>query len=89
MRAIKVVLHRDGTLFALVTAKRKPGVVYGPFLKEGVGLYRSRDGGDTWEPFTDFPFANTQRVQFDPADPDVIYVTTFGASVWKGPARPQ
>ncbi len=32
------------------------------------------------------PFANAQRVRFDPADPSVIYVTTFGGSVWRGPA---
>ncbi|RLB58037.1 MAG: hypothetical protein DRI34_06065, partial [Deltaproteobacteria bacterium] len=70
---------------------RRPGWVYATMC-EGTpewALWLSTDGGDTWEPFTDFPFANTQRVQFDPADPDVIYVTTFGASVWKGPARPQ
>jgi hypothetical protein len=32
------------------------------------------------------PFSNAQRVTFDPADPDRIYVTTFGGSVWRGPA---
>ena len=51
-------------------------------------LWLSKDGGDTWEPFETFPFAATQRVQFDPDDPDVIYVTTFGGSVFKGPASP-
>ncbi len=51
-------------------------------------LWLSKDGGDTWEPFETFPFAATQRVQFDPDDPDVIHVTTFGGSVFKGPASP-
>jgi hypothetical protein len=32
------------------------------------------------------PFANAQRVTFDPEDDSVIYVSTFGGSVWKGPA---
>ncbi|MBP1600351.1 MAG: hypothetical protein H6Q06_502, partial [Acidobacteria bacterium] len=27
-----------------------------------------------------------QRISFDPADESVIYVDTFGGSVWKGPA---
>ncbi|MFB3894223.1 MAG: hypothetical protein ACE15C_19635 [Phycisphaerae bacterium] len=32
------------------------------------------------------PFSNAQRVTFDPANENIIYVTTFGGSVWKGPA---
>jgi len=177
MRVYRVILHKDGTLFALITAKRRGG-----FLKEGVGLYRSKDGaekweclttdlgllwpkdfevhpensnilfigaadaggqqqgglyrttdggaswkkvarfgrehfgayfhprkpnwvyltlcegrvecslylstdgGDTWGPFDTFPFSNTMRVLVDPDNDNVIYVTTFGGSVFKGPA---
>jgi len=182
MRVYRVILHPDGTLFALVTAKR----VGGDYLHGGAGLYRSRDGaetwesitadldliwpkdfavspdssdviflgaadgwgwpnpggqsglyrttdggvtwqrvaregpqhfgayfhparpgwlymtltegapghslwlsqdnGDTWRPMESFPFTNPQRVEFDRADPDTIYVTTFGASVLRGRA---
>jgi hypothetical protein len=32
------------------------------------------------------PFANAQQLAFGPADENVIYVTTFGESVWRGPA---
>jgi len=177
MRVCRVILHKDGTLFALITAKRKDG-----FMKEGVGLYRSKDGGenwtclttdpgllwpkdfavhpessniifigaadaggqqqgglyrttdggaswkkvarfgrehfgadfhpkkpnwvyatmcegstecslylstdggDNWKPFDSFPFSNTQRVFVDPDDDNVIYISTFGGSVFKGPA---
>jgi len=45
MRACRIILHRDGTLFCLVTALRKDE----QFVAEGPGLYRSRDGGDSWE----------------------------------------
>jgi photosystem II stability/assembly factor-like uncharacterized protein len=181
MRVYRLVFHKDGTLFALITAKRQNRV----FLKEGVGLYRSRDGGeswecitesvgllwpkdfavhpdsskiifigaadaggeeqgglyrtedggntwkriaregsehfgayfdprqpdwvymtltegapgpslwlstdlgDTWQPLDSFPFANAQRVQFDPNDLATIYVTTFGGSVFRGRAVSQ
>jgi len=34
------------------------------------------------------PFSNVQRVTFDPADDSLIYVATFGGSVWRGPAVP-
>jgi photosystem II stability/assembly factor-like uncharacterized protein len=51
----------------------------------GSGLWLSKDDGRTWTAMS-LPFANAQRVAFDPADPDTILVTTFGGSVWKGPA---
>lgn len=52
------------------------------------GLWLSRDDGGSWEPFHDLPFSNIQRVVFDPADRQRIYVTTFGGSVWRGPVAP-
>ena len=60
-------------------------------LTEGApdaGLWLSRDDGRTWQPFEQLPFSNIQRVVFDPADPQRIYVTTFGGSVWRGPIAP-
>jgi len=51
------------------------------------GLWLSRDAGKTWEPLEGLPFKNVQRVTFDPDDDAVIYVSTFGGSVWKGPAE--
>ena len=54
----------------------------------GAGLWLSRDSGRTWRSFDELPFANIQRVEFDPADEERIYVTTFGGSIWRGPAEP-
>ena len=47
MRVYRVILHRDGTLFAVICAKRPAAGQ--PLMSEGVGLYRSRDGAETWE----------------------------------------
>ncbi len=183
MRVYRVILHKDGTLFAIVCAKRP---AYGkPLMSEGVGLYRSKDGAETWEKvnasrlflypkdftvhpedsntillgtcdsdrqdnsgglyrsedggrtwqrigrqgrqtfggyfhpkfagwiymtltegapgtglwltrnngrtwkaFDDLPFSNIQRVVFDPSSQVLMYVTTFGGSVWRGPVVP-
>jgi len=52
----------------------------------GAGLWLSKDNGAAWQPFDGLPFSNIQRVAFDAADDSVLYVTTFGGSVWKGPA---
>jgi hypothetical protein len=42
---VRVILHKDGTLFALVTALRKDR----DYLPDGPGLWRSRDHGASWE----------------------------------------
>jgi hypothetical protein len=184
MRVYRVILHKDGTLFAIICAKRPTSRE--PLMSEGVGLYRSRDGaetwekinksqpflypkdfsvhpkdsniilvgtcdagrgdesgglyrttnggrtwqrigrkgrqtfggyfhpkrdgwiymtltegapdaglwltkdnGRTWEAFDELPFSNIQRVVFDPSNENLMYVTTFGGSVWRGPVTPQ
>ncbi|MGE5294864.1 MAG: WD40/YVTN/BNR-like repeat-containing protein, partial [Solirubrobacterales bacterium] len=54
----------------------------------GAGLWLSRDDGRTWQAFDGLPFSNIQRIAFDPSDGDRIYATTFGGSIWHGPAVP-
>lgn len=54
----------------------------------GAGLWLSRNDGKTWEPFDKLPFSNIQRVEFCASDRGRIHVTTFGGSVWAGPATP-
>ncbi|MHC4252083.1 MAG: WD40/YVTN/BNR-like repeat-containing protein, partial [Planctomycetota bacterium] len=47
MRVYRVILHKDGALFAIICAKR-PGRG-APLMREGVGLYRSTDAGESWQ----------------------------------------
>jgi len=54
----------------------------------GAGLWLSRDNGRNWQPFNELPFSNIQRVEFAPTEDTTIHVTTFGGSVWRGPAAP-
>ena len=60
----------------------------GLILKEKRIYMPNRPQGRTWQAFEDLSFSNIQRVEFDPADDNVIYVTTFGGGVWRGPAVP-
>jgi hypothetical protein len=46
MRVYRVILHHDGTLFAIICAKRPASGQ--PLMPEGTGLYRSKDGAETW-----------------------------------------
>ena len=66
-----------------------PGWIYMTLCEgaPGAGLWLSKDHGNTWQPFDQLPFCNIQRVTFDPRDQNVIYVTTFGGSVFKGLAQ--
>ena len=47
VRVSRVILHKDGTLFAIICAMRP--AAREPLTPEGVGLYRSRDNGESWE----------------------------------------
>jgi hypothetical protein len=48
--------------------------------------FRSSDRGETWQRIRGYNFRWGQRVIPDPKDATKIYVTTFGGSVWHGPA---
>ncbi|MHB8903378.1 MAG: WD40/YVTN/BNR-like repeat-containing protein [Thermoguttaceae bacterium] len=70
--------HHDGWIYMTLTEGAP-----------GAGLWLSRDRGHTWTAFDALPFSNIQRVVFDPANDRRIYLTTFGGSVWRGPAVPE
>jgi photosystem II stability/assembly factor-like uncharacterized protein len=48
--------------------------------------WRSTDHGTTWERLQGYNFKWGHRVVPDPADSGKVYITTFGGSVWHGPA---
>jgi photosystem II stability/assembly factor-like uncharacterized protein len=52
---------------------------------EGVA-FRSDDGGDSWHGIGGYNFKWGHRPIVDPYDKDMLYITTFGSSVWYGPA---
>ncbi len=97
LRVYRVVLHADGTLFAVICAKRPaPGQ---PLMSEGVGLYRSRDGAESWEKINgsqpllypkDFSVdpRNSQRILLGAADAGRgdesggLYLTEDGGRTW-------
>jgi photosystem II stability/assembly factor-like uncharacterized protein len=83
------VARKGGDCFGATVNPRKPDWVY-LCIAEGddePGLWLSKDAGQTWRALDGMPFQNAQRVTFDPKDDSLIYVSTFGGSVWRGPAE--
>jgi hypothetical protein len=63
---------------------RDPNILYNCGFENGA--WRSTNRGATWTRIRGFNFKWGHRVIPDPADPAKIYITTFGGSVWHGPA---
>ena len=82
-------LARQGSEhFGAYLHPKRPGWIYMTLTEgaPGSGLWLSTDNGATWKAMSGLPFSNAQRVTFDSENEGLIYVTTFGGSVWRGPA---
>jgi len=49
--------------------------------------YRSLDDGVTWSRILGYDFKWGKRVDPDPRDPDMVFISTYGGGVWHGPVR--
>ena len=67
-----------------VTLDSRTGTLYACGFDQGA--WRSADRGANWTRIRGFNFKWGHRVIPDPASPERIYITTFGGSVWHGPA---
>jgi photosystem II stability/assembly factor-like uncharacterized protein len=78
------VLSEAQHVYDVTVDPRDPRVLYMCGFDQAA--YRSADRGLTWTRIRGYNFKWGQRVIADPADATKIYVTTFGGSVWHGPA---
>jgi photosystem II stability/assembly factor-like uncharacterized protein len=85
----------DGKSWAQVLQKDQHihDITYDPRIKTyyacgfNGSAYRSEDKGETWSRIKGYNFKWGKRVDIDPADPDKVYIITFGGGVWHGPAK--
>jgi photosystem II stability/assembly factor-like uncharacterized protein len=78
------VLREAQHTYDVTVDPRDPRLLYACGFDQSA--FRSADRGETWARIRGFNFKWGQRVIPDPEDPSRIYVTTFGGSVWHGPA---
>ena len=74
----------DQHVYSITIDKHNPQRMFAAGYESSI--YRSLDAGKNWERIKGFNFTAAHRVFIDPKDPEMIYVTTFGGSVWHGPA---
>lgn len=80
----KNVLHRDQHVYDVTVDPRNASTLYACGFTSSA--WKSTDRGATWRRLKGYNFKWGQRVIPDAHDPAAIYVTTFGGSLWHGPA---
>ena len=78
------VLAKDQHVYDVTIDPRNPAILYACGFE--ASAWRSADRGETWQRIKGFNFRWGHRVIPDPVDPGKIYITTYGGSVWHGPA---
>jgi len=82
----KPIFQDSQHVYDVTVDPRNPEVLYACGFD--AGAWRSANGGATWNRIRGYTFKWGHRVVIDPADPKLIYITTYGGSVWHGPAQP-
>ena len=78
----KSIFDEDQYVYDVTTDEHHPGRVYCNTFNRAA--YRSDDYGKTWKKIKGYDFHWGHRVVVDNNDPENIYITTFGSSVWHG-----
>jgi photosystem II stability/assembly factor-like uncharacterized protein len=72
-------------VYGVAVDRQQPSTVYMTNFEGAV--YRSDDMGNTWNKLGGYNFKWAKQPILDPYNRDMLYVTTFGSSVWYGPAH--
>jgi hypothetical protein len=78
------VLSQDQHVYDITVDPRDARILYACGFESSA--WRSTDRGESWHRIPGYNFKWGHRVIPDPRNPDWIFITTFGGSVWHGPA---
>jgi photosystem II stability/assembly factor-like uncharacterized protein len=82
----KPVFQDSQHVYDVTIDPRDPRILYACGFD--AAAWRSADRGATWQRIRGYTFKWGHRVIVDPVNPKMIYITTYGGSVWHGPAQP-
>jgi len=80
----KPVFTQSQHIYDVTIDQQTPDTLY--ICGFDVAAYRSTDAGLHWTRIRGYNFKWGHRVIVDPNDASMIYITTYGGSVWHGPA---
>ena len=83
--AWRQALDKDQHVYDITVDPRDPRILYACGFE--ASAWRSTDRGESWQRIRGFNFKWGHRVIPDPVDLSKIYITTYGGSVWHGPAE--
>jgi photosystem II stability/assembly factor-like uncharacterized protein len=78
------IFDHDVYAYSITVDPKNPSILY--LVTFNSAAYRSEDKGETWARLNGFTFKWGHRAIPDPWKNDMLYITTFGSSVWYGPA---
>jgi photosystem II stability/assembly factor-like uncharacterized protein len=81
----KPIFQDSQHVYDVTVDPKNPRVIYACGFDAAV--WRSGDGGASWNRIRGYTFKWGHRVVVDPANAGMIYITTYGGSVWHGPAQ--
>ena len=79
------IFDESSHVYGVTVDKNNPATVILTNFEGAV--MRSDDYGQTWKRLEGFTFKWAKQPIFDPHNPDMLYVTTFGSSLWYGSAH--
>jgi photosystem II stability/assembly factor-like uncharacterized protein len=79
------VLAEDQHIYDVTIDSRDPRLLYATGFESSA--WRSADSGATWQRLRGYNFKWGHRVIPDEHDRSQVYITTFGGSLWHGPAK--
>ena len=84
-RTWRHTLQHDQHVYDVTIDPRDPNIVYAAGFESSA--WRSTDSGATWTRVPGYNFKWGHRVIPDPEHNDMVYITTFGGSVWHGSVK--
>ncbi len=80
----KTVFDRDQHVYDVTFEPSNANTLYASGFQSSAWI--SKDRGEHWTRIPGYNFKWGHRVSPDPTDPSMIYISTFGGSIWHGPS---